>query len=238
MTQELLNPADELTPVEAAKLENLEVVIEQHAASVLKVATALRTIRNERLYRVTHDSFEAYVLARFDFARAHAYRLIDFADVAGNLSPAGDTLNERQARELAKLPADQQAEAWDEATADGTPTAADVAEVVARKLWTCPNCGGQERDAEACKACHEPLAPPARDHQRDFADDAPAVTGSASDRKLRTQLTRACADFVVDVTAVFGDLLRSDRDALKLAKDVVREELIGGLTRYAKGDGE
>lgn len=238
MTQELLNPADELTPVEAAKLENLEVVIEQHAASVLKVATALRTIRNERLYRVTHDSFEAYVLARFDFARAHAYRLIDFADVAGNLSPTGDTLNERQARELAKLPADQQAEAWDEATADGTPTAADVAEVVARKLWTCPNCGGQDRDAEACKACHEPLAPPARDHQRDFADDAPAVAGSASERRLRSQLSRWCADFVEGVTAAHGDALRSDRASLKIAKEVIKAELVDALSRYAKGDGE
>lgn len=135
---ELLDAPTELSPVERAKLENLEIVINQHRAAVLQVAYALRTIHAERLYRATHESFDAYVAARFDFKRAHAYRLIDFADVSDNVSPAGDDPqpNERQARELAKLPAEQQADAWSEATstAEGSPTAGDVADVVARKL--------------------------------------------------------------------------------------------------------
>ena len=66
-----------------------------------------------------------YCRDRWGMNRAHAYRLIDAANVADNLSPEGDIpTSERQARPLARLKPEQQAEAWKEAVAsapDGMP---------------------------------------------------------------------------------------------------------------------
>ncbi len=47
-------------------------------------------------------ALEEYCRVRWDINRAHAYRLIDAAQVIDNLSPMGDKpTTERQARELA-----------------------------------------------------------------------------------------------------------------------------------------
>lgn len=51
-----------------------------------------------------YQRFEDYCRERWGWKRAHAYRLMDSAQVAGVLSPMGDTpTNERQARELSRL---------------------------------------------------------------------------------------------------------------------------------------
>ncbi len=62
---------------------------------------ALQVIRDARLYRETHDTFEEYVEDRWDMSRAQAYRLIAAWPLAERLSPIGDKrLNEPQIREL------------------------------------------------------------------------------------------------------------------------------------------
>lgn len=80
----------------------------------LKEAKALRTIRDSRLYRQTHATFEDYCRQRWGFSRQHAQRLIDFAEVAANLSPTGlpTPALERHARPLVLLTPDQQRRAW------------------------------------------------------------------------------------------------------------------------------
>ena len=60
-------------------------------------------IRDARLYRGTHATFEDYAEQRWDVSRSQAYRLIDAWPLAERLSPMGDTLNERQIRELLPL---------------------------------------------------------------------------------------------------------------------------------------
>lgn len=60
-------------------------------------------IRDARLYRDTHATFEDYVEQRWDISRSPAYRLIDAWPLAERLSPIGDKLNERQVRELLPL---------------------------------------------------------------------------------------------------------------------------------------
>jgi len=64
---------------------------------------ALQVIRDARLYRETHPTFEDYVEQRWDMSRPQAYRLIDAWPLAERLSPMGDKLNERQVRELLPL---------------------------------------------------------------------------------------------------------------------------------------
>jgi hypothetical protein len=69
---------------------------------LVEVGNALREIRDSRLYRATHGTFEAYCRERWGISRPHAYRLISSAEVAKSLSPVGD-ITERALRPLAKL---------------------------------------------------------------------------------------------------------------------------------------
>jgi len=82
-----------LTSDEQTALKRCEKIIRKGAAEFIRVGLALREIRDRRLYRETHSSFEAYCLARFDFKRAHGYRLIAEATAVlelKQLSPIGD----------------------------------------------------------------------------------------------------------------------------------------------------
>ena len=66
--------------------------------------TALLAIRDGRGYRFEYATFEEYCRERWGMNRAHAYRLIDAAEVVNNLSPIGDIpANESQARPLTQL---------------------------------------------------------------------------------------------------------------------------------------
>jgi len=95
----------------ASQLRRLEKVIDQSRRRFWQIGAALRTIRDEKLYKVAlFDSFESYVRQRWEMGKSQAYRLIEASRVVDNLSPIGDALpaNEAQARVLARLaPADQ-----------------------------------------------------------------------------------------------------------------------------------
>jgi len=107
-----------LSVPEQRRLEQLEGVIERGLASFIEVGEALVEIRDQRLYRASHQSFDAYCLARWGFRRAHAHRLVQSAKVIRALSPTGDTpTKERHARELAPLLPEpgQLREAWSDA---------------------------------------------------------------------------------------------------------------------------
>lgn len=125
-----------LTLSEAEQLQTLEAVIEQGIQTFVDVGQALVTIRDRRLYRSQHDTFEEYCKERWGFKRAQAYRMIGAAQVVANLSPIGDTLlpaNEAQARPLVGLPAEWQREAWQravETAPGGRVTAEHVQRVV------------------------------------------------------------------------------------------------------------
>ena len=93
-----------LVPAEHARLAELEAVVERGLQMFVEVGLALAEIRDGRLYRHTHGTFEAYLDERWGWSRSHGYRLIDGARVAELLSPIGDMpANEAQARELVPL---------------------------------------------------------------------------------------------------------------------------------------
>ena len=130
-----------LTRPDRYRLAELENEIEEGQAAFVSVGYALVEIRDKRLYRDGYESFEQYVSLRWRFSRSHAYRLIDAAGVLADLSPTGDAgpANERQARELVPLDAEQRREVWEQATAGGEePTAASLRELTARALGALP----------------------------------------------------------------------------------------------------
>ena len=135
VVKEELTETIELTYEEESDRLNLERKVER---AFYEAGQSLRELKERKLYRSTHKSFEEYVQDRFCMKRAHSYRLIEAAFVLDNLSaeciPMGDTqqespttysmspngrqilpTSERQVRPLTKLKPEQQREAWTKA---------------------------------------------------------------------------------------------------------------------------
>ena len=100
-----------LTAADRRLLERHEETVRQNLQEFVMVGQALKEIRDKKLYRQTHTSFEAYCLAKFDFGKSHSYRLIGAVEARQLLqsqkSPIGDLLlprTESQMRELLKVP--------------------------------------------------------------------------------------------------------------------------------------
>lgn len=131
-----------ITQEESARLAELEAQIE---SSVAMVGRALFEIRESRLYRITHSTFEDYCRERFAMNRDYIDKQIKCAEVIKNLhTNCMDVVpkNEAQARPLAKLPAEKQPAAWEKAQEkakeEGKPVAARhveqaVAEIMPKK---------------------------------------------------------------------------------------------------------
>jgi hypothetical protein len=108
-----------LTTQEAKRLAHLESVIERFRKAYYDTGSALREIRDSRLYRLTHDSFESYALEKWGISRPRAYELIGASDVAKNLSAVADisTTNEFQLRTLTTLDPEDQITVYTQAAA-------------------------------------------------------------------------------------------------------------------------
>ncbi|MBD2213074.1 hypothetical protein H6G27_24810, partial [Nostoc linckia FACHB-104] len=72
----------ELTPEEQSDRLHLERKVER---AFFEAGKALAELRDRRLYRSTHRTFEEYCKDRFGFERRHPYRLIEAAVVVDNL---------------------------------------------------------------------------------------------------------------------------------------------------------
>ena len=85
-------------------------------AIVAHFGNALLEIRDSRLYRQTHATFEDYCGEKWGMSRIHAHRMIEAAVVVGNLLPIGNIApaTESQTRPLTVLPPEAQREVWAE----------------------------------------------------------------------------------------------------------------------------
>ncbi len=131
---------------EAIELGRCEAVVEKGLAAFLDVGQALWQIRQSRLYRENHSTFEEYVEARWLMSKSQAYRLISATEVVHQIEEAGSPIgdngdhllpsNAAQARPLSQLPIHQRPEAWAKAVeqSGGQPTAAVVQEIVTGML--------------------------------------------------------------------------------------------------------
>lgn len=116
----------------AADLDELEEVVARGLDTFREVGMALFAIRERKLYRTTHGTFEAYCLDRWGFTDRRARQMIEAAEI-GTMVPVQ---NERQARALAPLADEPEAmqSAWNEANdaTNGKPTAEAIREAVAQ----------------------------------------------------------------------------------------------------------
>ena len=105
----------QLSKCEAAELHECEAILDRGLGTFLEVGNALLTIRESRLYRVTHQSFQQYCLDRWSIGRIYAWRLIGAAERINLLPDSDDTprpSNEFQVRPFLKLPREEFPNAW------------------------------------------------------------------------------------------------------------------------------
>jgi hypothetical protein len=151
----------ELTVEEQLRLAELQNIIYRNFKAFYVVGCALMEIRDRRLYRQTHDTFEAFCRERFEIARTTAYQYIETSKVMDNLRNClqiadgeGDPYikvgecdtciyieylpaNENQVRPLTRLEPEKQVEVWKKALTsapDGHVTAKHVGRVVRQFL--------------------------------------------------------------------------------------------------------
>lgn len=141
---------------EAATLAECEAVIERGMETFVEVGNALLTIRESKLYRATHATFDSYCRERWGWSRIRAHQLIDASKVVQEMGETLTMVNkpttERQARPLVELPKAERADAWKEAVerSNGKPTAKVVQEVVRER---------QPRPATIVNGTHAPDPP-------------------------------------------------------------------------------
>lgn len=119
-----------LTATEGEALAELEEVIERGLTTFVDVGNALLSIRDERLYRAEYATFEDYCRERWGLSQPRAYQLMDAAGVVSTMVESGlePPTNERQVRELGRVPEERRAEVWQQTldATGGKPTAAAI----------------------------------------------------------------------------------------------------------------
>lgn len=124
-----------LTRAEIESLHQCETIIERGLNTFYEVGKALMEIRDSRLYREQHGTFEEYCQQRWGLGRNYANKLIGAAGVIENLGTIVPRLpeNEQQVRPLTQLQPDEQQLVWQvvqETAPEGKITAAHVKSVV------------------------------------------------------------------------------------------------------------
>ena len=135
-----------LTKSEQAELARLCKVVDEGLSSFLAVGTALVEINEKRLYRQSHETFEAFVRERWGITRQRAYQLMEAAEIKSEMSTSGlhqeiadEITSERQLRELSRVGTEALPEVVERVAekckADGVkPTAKVIREVVNESL--------------------------------------------------------------------------------------------------------
>ena len=140
-----------LTPQESVRLCELERVIQKGKDTFVEVGAALAEIRDKKLYR-PKQTFEEYCEQRWEMGKSHVNRLMEAARIVEALktSPMGEVAptNERQARPLAKLPAEQQpaagGKAQEIAKEEGKPVAARHVEAAVAEIMPKQEVGNRQ----------------------------------------------------------------------------------------------
>ncbi len=131
-------PIAPLTVEEESDRLHLERKVER---AFYEAGMALMQLRDRRLYRSTHATFEDYCRDRFDYVRRRSYQLIDAAKIYNNLSEKCVQFvhilptREGQVRPMSQLNAEQQVLAWETAVEEAggkVPPGRIVKEVVQR----------------------------------------------------------------------------------------------------------
>lgn len=115
-----VKPNNKLSAPEKTLFRKCETKIRHHFETFRPAGEALQTIRDKRLYRETHATFEDYCREKWEMSKTQANRLIAAARVVENLTtvaPASVTehLTESVIRPLTNLSPEKQKQAFKQA---------------------------------------------------------------------------------------------------------------------------
>ena len=105
-----------LSVVERRTLKKHTKTIDQGLATFAEVGTALREIRDGKLYKEESLTFEKFVAKRWEMSRSTAYERIETSDVFLEMSEISDKTkpsNQEQCKALLKVSSANRAEVWE-----------------------------------------------------------------------------------------------------------------------------
>ena len=233
---------DQLDVAQRARLQELESIVEHGLQIFYEVGKALDEIREQKLYRETHKTFEAYCLDNWGLGRRTADRFIAAAQVIENLRPIGLKIptKENQVRPLTGLPPELQLEIWQEAlesSPNGMPTGAAVKRLVEDRFPSSPSGLRGKDDAselEKLRSDNQRLREQIREQNRERDRRAAAVALEleqlrAENRQLKAELLQRDKDWEVRLAA----------ERIKLRKEVraqLREEIKAELREEIRAE--
>lgn len=180
---------------ERRRLQSLEQTIEHNRKNYAEVGLALAEIREARLYRFDHPTFEEYCRARWNWSRSYAHRVIDAALTVAALPPDQRPETESQARELARVQPERRAEVLAHARACGKLTAAAIrqaAEALCAAPTTRPSAPPRHRNGNG----HAPLielSRRAREELLEAAEDLSKIAEAIRRRDVSPEAVKRCA---------------------------------------------
>ena len=225
---------DQLDVADRARLQELESIVENGLQIFYEVGKALDEIREQKLYRETHKSFEAYCREKWAIARRTADQFIGAARVIENLSAIALKIptKENQVRPLAGLSPELQLEIWQEAlklSPNGMPTGAAVQRLVDQRFPS----GGSGRspkdtdsELEKLRSDNKQLREEIRQQNRDR--DRRAASVALEMEQLRAENRQLKAE-----------LLQRDRDweiRLAVERRKIREEIRAELREEIRAE--
>lgn len=159
-------------------------MLQRYEEAGLEAGSALRTIRQQRLYRASHETFEDYVKARWTFGLRRAQQLMKASETREALQQAGASVlpvREAQTRPLTGLTASDQAAAWARACETAAPpeavSQARVKEAVAHVTGRAQKRPGHDRNESkgGGAAPAEPPRAPRRPGEKPWPREARAA---------------------------------------------------------------
>jgi hypothetical protein len=231
---------DQLDVAERARLQELESIVENGLQTFYEVGKALDEIREQKLYRETHKTFDAYCREKWGIAKQTANRFIAAAQVIENLTPMGVKIpaNERQVRPLTGLPPELPIEIWQEAlesSPNDMPTGAAVQRLVEQR-FPASGSGRTGKDGaselEKLRSDNQRLREQIREQNRERDRRAAAVALEleqlrAENRQLKAELLQRDRDWEIRLAVE----RRKIREEVTVELKVEYEGQINSLTQ-------
>jgi hypothetical protein len=206
-----------------SRSEELRLLEEDVKQGMGIAGSALKHIRDKKLYKAEFKTFGKYCQARFKISKAHAYRLIDFAKTCEAIQEDPGAIPEKITRPLAKLPDDEaKREVWQEvrnANEGKLPSEADVNAAVQARL----NQHGAEVNISGqlySKRLEKNFA------MDNLASELIAETNLQQEGKNAVQSSKRSAKVLLDVTVEFKKQLSEDD------KQMLKDEYLRRMSAF------
>ena len=206
-----------------SRSEELRSLEERVKQGMGVAGSALKRIRDKKLYKAEFKTFGKYCQDRFKISKAHAYRLIDFAKTCDAIQEDPGAIPEKITRPLAKLPDDEaKREVWQEvrnANEGKLPSEADVNAAVQARL----NQHGAEVNIAGqlySKRLEKNFA------MANLASELIAETNLQQEGKNAVQSSKRSAKVLLDVTVEFKKQLSEDD------KQMLKDEYLRRMSAF------